>query len=222
MIGFLLFGLFIFLFILYLFAKDDYVLFRKNVTLDGVFNTAFTCFVVGILFSRFIFVLSHPKWGYLNPLVFFLFPYFPGLSLSGGVVGVMFFILFMTKAKKMPSGRILDMFSLALYPATIVTMIAMNIGDILMKYKIFLGDVSIIISFTLIYVLYALGFAKTKWREGLIATWLLLIYSLGFLIHDSFLLKFNVLSLLQQDVLFLFLFLFNVFLITQERLVREK
>jgi len=222
MIGFLLLGFFIFLFIVYLFAKDDYVLFRKNVSLDQVFNISVICFVVGVLISRLAYVIFHPKWGYLNPLVLFLFPYFPGLLLSGGVIGTMFFLLFITKYTKLPTGRILDIFSLALFPSTIVTMASMIVVALLMKQQVFIIDSIVILVLTIIYIPYAIGFEKTKWKEGVIATSLLFIYALIFVIKDAILLKFHILSILQQDVLFLLLIVFTLFLLIQERLVKEK
>ncbi|MBI5044516.1 MAG: prolipoprotein diacylglyceryl transferase [Candidatus Levybacteria bacterium] len=106
----------IFLFGLHVLAKEDLVFVRKNVTIELLFNLAFYTAGVGLLFARIVYVILHPSSGFLNPLVFLLFPYFPGLSLIGGVVGGILFLLFY-KRKKFPTGRIFDFFSMALLGA---------------------------------------------------------------------------------------------------------
>jgi len=105
-------SLIVFLFCLHLLAKEDLVFVRKNVTMETLFNIAFFTVGVGLFSSRIVYVLEHFSLGFLNPLVFFLFPYFPGLSLAGGVGGAMLFVL-LYRAKKYPSGRIFDFFSMA-------------------------------------------------------------------------------------------------------------
>lgn len=102
----------IFLFGLHVLAKEDLVFVRKNVTMEALFNLSFYAAGVGLLSSRIVYVLLHPSPGFLNPLVFFLFPYFPGLSLIGGVVGALVFV-FLYKRKKYPTGRIFDFFAMA-------------------------------------------------------------------------------------------------------------
>lgn len=106
----------IFLFGLHVLAKEDLVFVRKNITIEVLFNLAFYTAGIGLLSARIIYVVLHPSSGFLNPLVFFLFPYFPGLSLTGGVVGGILFLLFY-KRKKFPTGRIVDFFSMALLGA---------------------------------------------------------------------------------------------------------
>lgn len=102
----------IFLFGLHVLAKEDLVFVRKNVTMETLFNLAFYTAGIGLLSSRIVYVILHFSKGFLNPLVFFLFPYFPGLSLAGGVAGAMLFVMFY-KSKKYPNGRILDFFAMA-------------------------------------------------------------------------------------------------------------
>lgn len=104
--------LIIFLFGLHVLAKEDLVFVRKNITMEMLFNLAFYTAGVGLLSSRVVYVILHFSKGFLNPLVFFLFPYFPGLSLAGGVAGAMAFVMFY-KRKKYPSGRILDFYAMA-------------------------------------------------------------------------------------------------------------
>ncbi len=110
----LLIGFMLFLFTLYVLSREDFVFLRKNIILDDIFNVAFVTFFFTVFFSRFFYVLTHFETSYLNPLVFFLIPYFPGLSLTGGIIGGVLTLLVITKKKKYPRGRFLDFFAFAL------------------------------------------------------------------------------------------------------------
>lgn len=102
------------LFCLYVLANDDVVFIRKNMTLERVFDTALFLAICMLLGARIGYVVLHWKPGYLNPLVFFLFPYFPGLSLAGAVAtGVLCMGLFW-RSSKLPLGRFFDYFSYAM------------------------------------------------------------------------------------------------------------
>ena len=110
----LLVCLLIFLGSLYFLANDDLVLLRKDTSLERVFDIALVMAFSSLLSARILYVILNPSSGFLNPLVFFLFPYFPGLSLTGGVVGALFaFFLFYARESKAPVGRLLDFFSIA-------------------------------------------------------------------------------------------------------------
>ncbi len=104
---------FIFLFALHFLSRDDFILLRKDVSLDSLFNIAFVMVPLSLLFSRLLFVITNPSGNFLNPLYFLLFPYFPGLSLVGGVLGTSIFLFFAFKFKKMPIERLLDLFALS-------------------------------------------------------------------------------------------------------------
>lgn len=108
----LLISFVVFLFGLHILAKEDLIFVRKNVTIEALFNVAFYTAILGLLSARIVYVILHPSFGFLNPLVFFLFPYFPGLSLVGGIVGGIIFLL-LYKRKKYPTSRIFDFFSMA-------------------------------------------------------------------------------------------------------------
>lgn len=110
----LLICFFLFLFCLFVFCNDDYVLFKKHITVEKVFNIAILVGLYSLFFARIFYVVFHFAPGFLNPLVFFLFPYFPGLSFAGGVIGgILFFVIYLHLAK-FPIGRLFDFFSLSL------------------------------------------------------------------------------------------------------------
>lgn len=110
----LLFCFLIFLYIVYYLAKDDFVLVRKDIPLTKVFNTAFLGGIIALLFARLIFVTSYPTPTLLNPLGFFAFYYYQGLSLVGAIAGVEVFTYLFCQYKRIPAGKIFDIFCLAL------------------------------------------------------------------------------------------------------------
>lgn len=103
----------LFLFKLYHLANDDYVLVKKNISLDSLFNVTFACCLVALLFARLFYVFLHPLPVFLSPLGFLLFPYFPGLSLTGGLLGGILALLFISKRRKYPLGRVFDFFAMS-------------------------------------------------------------------------------------------------------------
>jgi len=111
--SFLGLGLFVSLFCLYHISREDFVFIKRNVTLEDLFNITFIIFFVGLLFSRVFYVVFHFAPGFFNPLVFFLIPYYPGLSFMGGVIGGVLALLYITKKRKLPIKRILDFVGLS-------------------------------------------------------------------------------------------------------------
>lgn len=108
---------FVFLFCLYLLCRDDFVFLRKDVSTEKVFNVAIAVILFSILLSRILYVVINPSPNFLNPLVFLLFPYFPGLTLTGGVVGGALVSFFLYKKHKIPAGRMFDFLSFSLLAA---------------------------------------------------------------------------------------------------------
>jgi prolipoprotein diacylglyceryltransferase len=102
---------FLFLFTLFTLSREDFVFMRKNISTEEVFDVAFlTCFAA-LFVSRALYVVFNFDSAFLNPLVFFLIPYFPGLSLLGAVIGAVLAMAVLTKQRKYPRGRFLDFFS---------------------------------------------------------------------------------------------------------------
>lgn len=81
--------------------------------MEKVFNLAFLTGLSGLFFSRLLYVILFFKPVFLNPLAFLLFPYFPGLSLGGGLLGGSLTLIFLLRGKKYPDGRLFDFFILA-------------------------------------------------------------------------------------------------------------
>ena len=83
----LIIGFVVFLFTLFFLSHEDFVFMRSNLPLDRVFNLAFVAGLLAFIFSRILYVFDNPSPALLSPLGFIVFPYFPGLSVVGGVVG---------------------------------------------------------------------------------------------------------------------------------------
>lgn len=101
------------LFCLYHLGREDFVLMRRNVSLEDLFNLAFIVFFSGLFFSRLFYVILNFAPGFLNPLVFFLVPYFPGMSFIGGLIGGLVALIYFSRRKKWPTKRIFDLMALS-------------------------------------------------------------------------------------------------------------
>lgn len=106
----ILFCFFIFLYVLYYLSRDDFIIVRKDVSLESIFSTAFLVGFFSLISSRFFFAVFSQEQKYLNPIVFLAFPYYPGLSLVGSLIGGSLFLYFYSRYRKMPSGKIFDLF----------------------------------------------------------------------------------------------------------------
>ncbi len=218
----LIIGLFISLFSLFLLSRDDLTLLRKDVALDKMFNLFFMDFLVGLFFSRAIFVIfSSPKM-FLNPLAFILFPYFPGLSLSGGVVSGILFLVFYCRSNKLPVGRILDFFSLSFMislPVGYLGYFALTLGRSIMS-AVF-SIVYIILAFIFIKYFYQM-LLKGSFRDGSLSLIFFSIFAFTSLAGEI-VSKFADLLFLRQpeSYLYLLLLIFSIFIfVRQERLIK--
>lgn len=175
----------LFLFRLYHVANDDYVLAKKNTTLDEVFNSAFVTGFVSLLFARFFYVVFNFDPLFLNPLAFLIFPYFPGLSLLGGVVGGILALYLYGRAKKFPIGRVFDFFTVSF---TFVMPFGL-IGYFLLSGDFSVGGLVKLILFTIIAVfanLYLQPKASTlEIRDGSISILFLIFFSLTMLLTNA-------------------------------------
>lgn len=138
----------LFLFRLYHLASDDYILTKKNTTLEDVFNAAFICFGIALLFSRIFYVILNPKSVFLNPLGFLLFPYFPGLSSTGAIIGGTVALFAFFRVKKIPLERVFDFFSISL---TFVLPVGM-IGYLILSQDFTTGNTVKLILYTVMLV----------------------------------------------------------------------
>lgn len=213
---FFVIGLPSFLFLLYCFANDDFVLLRKNVSIEKVFNLAFLVLIAGLFSARLFYVILHFNKAFLNPLVFFLFPYFPGLSFIGGIIGGLLFLLFYAKKNKLPAGRLADLFTLAFYCTLPFGLI---INALVITRTFGLIDASILIVFALVCLGGVKVLNKSVLKDGSIS--ILMLLSLAIILFLSDLLKNLRKFSLQGEyiIFFIFFFLLIAFFIRQEKVI---
>lgn len=109
----LIFCFFIFLYVLFYLSKDDFVIVRRDVSIDRIFNIAFLTGIVALFFARLSYVLFNPSKELFNPLIFLAFPYFPGLSIIGGIAGGALFSYLYARYRRMPAGKVFDLITMA-------------------------------------------------------------------------------------------------------------
>ncbi len=214
---------FIFLFSTFLLARDDFVLVRKDVTTEKVFNIAFMMFAISILSARILYTISNPSSNFLSPLVFLLFPYFPGLSLAGGVGGGVLFLLILSRLQKLPTGRVFDIFSISVLSS-------LPFG--ILGYFLLSGDNIFSprpIALFLIYIAMFIFFLKfflpkmlsRRFKDGTVGFLFLTFFSVVFLV-DNAVGRENKLNFFIEDlILILLLYTSLVFLFRQEKVFRK-
>lgn len=171
----------VFLFCLFLLSKDDFLFLKRNISLEQVFNTAFLAGIVGLFFARVFYVAFNFAPGFLNPLVFLLFPYFPGLSIVGAVFGIALTFFVFLKSDKLPIFHTLDFFSIAFLASASFGFLLNGIRAVVLQDKAMILK----LIFPLVYLTTFIFFLRffLKWRrmgelkEGSVSLLFLLFFS---------------------------------------------
>jgi len=196
----LLFCFSIFLFALYRLSQDDFFFIRKAVSMEVIFNTAFTVAIISLIVARIFYIFSFPKPVFFTFLGSILFPYFPGLSIVGCVFGGGAFLSLYCLYKKIPIGRMLDFFSLSFLFALpvgflFVYLVSGKSGHILASlifYVVFL--------FVNIFTLLPLS-TKGKIKDGVLGLIFLTVFSLLTIIVNIFAAKLKFVYTLENLIL---------------------
>src|SRR3989344_3329999 len=207
----------IFLFSLYTFSHDDFILLRRDISTDDVFNWAFIGGASSLLFARIFYVLTHPDPAFLNPLVFLIFPYFPGLSLLGGVVGGLLVLLFLARKKGFPIGRILDFFSLSFLASMPVGFMGYMFLSNDKSYLMFSQFFSYLLLF-LVFVFILIPKFKTGRKDGVLGLIFLAAISINYIVKN-FVLRSQITSV--ENIVSTVLFAFSVFILLRV-IIRER
>ncbi len=175
----------IFLYYLHSSAKDDFVLMRKNVSLEQLFDVAFLTGFAALFTSRLLYVFFHFSTDYLNPLVFFGLPYFPGLSISGALIGAGLFLLLYGRRKRLPASRIADFFSIAFLLSVPIGFLAAGIlnktADSILFYTV--SVLSLLLFFFFAKMLYP-KLLGGQYKDGTITYLFLMNFPLVFLLSQ--------------------------------------
>jgi len=215
----LLFCFSIFLFFLHFICRDDFILLRKDISLESVFNLAFITSAVALFTARLFYVFYHPSANFLNPLFFFLFPYFPGLSLSGGILGGGVFLFFFSRVKKMPSGRLFDFFSsafLSSLPIGLLGYYLLSKANLISS-----GVLSSLFSYFMLFLIFSFYLLpkqlKGRFSDGTLGFIFLLSFSLISIINLLFSKSFYI--GIETLVFFLILIFSSYFLVKKEKII---
>ena len=181
----LLLCLFISLYVLYLLSHDDFVILRRDAPMEKIFNSAFIFTISAILTSRLLYVLLNPSNLFHSLLGFLLFPYFPGLSIIGGIIGGFGISYIYLNSKNLPVGRIMDFFSMSFlvsYPIGIIGYLVLLGGKIYYSWYILLFLSAIVL---LVFVRFILKAALGgKLKDGSLTLIFLASFSVIFISTD--------------------------------------
>src|SRR3989344_2877833 len=67
---------FVFLFCVYMFSKDDFVLMRKNISLDQIFHLIFLVSLASFVGGRVLYAVFTANTSFVNPLILAAFLYY--------------------------------------------------------------------------------------------------------------------------------------------------
>lgn len=219
--------LFIFLYCVYVLSNDDFIFLRRDVTMEKLFNIIFLGSIAAIFTSRLFYGLFHSKSVLANPLVFLFIPYFPGLSLVGGVAGVGAYLLFlMTRQKNpLPVGRVADFFSIAFLislPIGFIGYIMFSEESVLVVNAVSQAGVYFIL-FIIFLKFFLPRLLSGKFKEGTITFIFLVCFSLINLIANAFP-KISILDYFKnfENLILIGVFLASlVFMTKQENLLTQ-
>src|SRR5579872_2258012 len=163
----LIFAIIIFFFVVFTFAKEDFILLRKNISLVTIFDVAIVCGLIGLLTGRIGYVALHYSISFLNPLVFFIIPYFPGLSSGGFLLGTVVSLYFFAKWKKVPTGRVYDIFSFALMVSLFLFFLIEGVSMIFIKTYPAAGEYGMFgLLLLMLFLVMRKVFITSSWKDG--------------------------------------------------------
>ena len=213
---------FVYLFCLYLLSNDDFIFLRKDVSVEKVFNVTLLVCLVSILFSRILYVAMNPNANFLNPLVFLLLPYFPGLSLTGAVVGGAIVSFLLSKKHKIPEGRFFDFLAFSLLASLPIGFLGFIVlGEDKTNYIKFIG---LAIVYALLFIVFLKLFLplllKGKFKDGTVGFLFLIFFSVISLINNLIARKGSIFQFDIEAFILISVFIVSlVLLIRQEKLL---
>lgn len=207
---------FVSLYVVYILSHDDFVILRNDVSMEKIFNASFIFALSGIFVSRLFYVILHPSNIFHSILGFILFPYFPGLSVMGSVLGGFGVTYFYLQSKNLPAGRILDFFSIAFlasFPLGLVGYLILLHQKLTVPFYI-----SVILSCILLFVFVRFILNASlggKLKDGVLTLLFLASFSF-YLLLDRILVTDGKGIISPDNALSLILFIFSVSLLVKQ------
>ncbi len=220
----LIFCYFVFLYYVYRLGKGDFVLDRKDVPLERLFNFTFITTLVAIFFGRLSYVIFYGNTSYLNPLKFLVIPYFPGLILPGGIAGAFVYLWFMHKGKKVPSGRLIDFYATSLLMIMPLIMLSelFLLPNQVFWLQVILAVIYLIVFFFFNYILLP-KVGRGEIKDGTIGQIFLAILCVISFLQDSFLLHKGIFYFLRlEDIFYLLVIFFILFVVVRREFLPSK
>lgn len=208
----------VYLFCLFLLTREDFLLIRKGISTEQIFNYAFLIAFVALFSARLFYVAFNFNESFLNPLVFLLFTHFPGLSLAGGVIGGGIFSCLLFKNKKVPPAHVFDLLAISF-------LCALTFGsfiNLLTTTKA--GFPTVLISpflSLIIFVLMSVTYHKSRTiKDGGVACLSFILFSC-FLFIKIHLISSKTFLLRGEDSLLIVIFIVSVFLfLIQQKILK--
>lgn len=169
-------SIFIFFISLYALSKDDFVLTRRSVAVNKIFDLALLTIIFAAVFARALFVVLASEWSFLNPFLFLDIFYHKGLVLSGAIIGGVLSLTYFLIRKKLPIGRINDLFSTAAAFALSVGFL----GNLVLIFASRMFSILFLVNsvvFLIFGILMAKILVRAKIKDGSITLLLLLLFS---------------------------------------------
>ena len=222
-IGILVIALIVLFFSVYAFSQDDFMFVRKNINLNVIFDTLFLVFFSSLIFARIVFVLFHFNPRFLNPLVFFVVVYFPGLSLVGGLLGGILATVAICTSSKIPTGRFLDILSMSFLASYSLGFYPLWLSFTAIKGKFQIPYVFAFVAYILLFLFIKYVFVKVLLKEGSITALFIfvfgLLYSIFILLDKT--IK-NIVFLESEGVILITLIIFSlVYFLRSEKLLKK-
>lgn len=170
--------LFIFLFTVYALGREDFIILRKNVLMEQLFNLSFLTLLVGLLSARIFYIIFNFDPKFIHPMTFFLFFYFPGLSLVGGALGGTIFTIGYCSLRHLPARRIFDIFSLSFLFSLPFGYIINFIFQLISRKSFSSLNLIVSLVFIAVFIFLAKIFMRGKLKDGSTGLFVLVFFSL--------------------------------------------
>ncbi|MFI5265501.1 MAG: hypothetical protein ACHQT7_02025 [Candidatus Levyibacteriota bacterium] len=108
---------------LYVLIRHDFVLARKSLLLQEIFDTTFIAYLAFFVTGRMSYILGEGRFDLLNILKFFYISKFPGMLFMGGLLGFGL-VAYLVFLKKKILLRIFDIYCLSMYPIFIFALVS--------------------------------------------------------------------------------------------------
>jgi hypothetical protein len=191
---------FIYLYMLYKNSKDDYVLLRRGIKIEEIFDIAVVAVILGLAMSK-------------------IFPGDNSYYLSFYIIATSFVLYFYSRRKKLPFGRLLDLFSIAFLTALPLWLVLVGIFA---KAREVVGYLIIALIFLIMDVVcikyYLPKIMNRTMPDGRVGIYFVCVFSSIYLIYSLLTAVFFKTSLLYTDTILLgILFVGGVSLLVRTR-----